>query len=94
MAENTFYPAQHMAQLRQQAPLVHTNVAYRGYVMEAIRGPMLCVCATKDGTRKVAIALARRFPTIDLLPQGITTVIASIEALSLLAAHGKSAHMG
>jgi hypothetical protein len=55
---------------------------------------MLCVCATKDGTRKVAIALARRFPTIDLLPQGITTVIASIEALSLLAAHGKSAHMG
>ena len=78
--EYTFYPAKHMGQLRQQAPLVHTNVAYLADMLwKRYGGPMLCLCATKDGTRKVAIALARRFPTIDPLPQGITTVIAGIE---------------
>jgi helicase len=38
-----------------------------------------CVCATKEGTRKVAAALANRFPVIDPLPQGITTTISLIE---------------
>ena len=35
--------------------------------------------ASKESTRKVAAALANRFPVIDPLPQGITTTISLIE---------------
>jgi len=42
-------------------------------------GSILCVCATKESTRKVAVALASRFPVIDPLPQSITSTIAQIE---------------
>lgn len=79
--EHGFYPATHIGQMRQQEPFVHTDVAYLAeVVVRRYGGTILCVCATKDSTRKVAAALARRFPSIDPLPPGIASTIARIEA--------------
>jgi helicase len=78
--EPRFYPTTHVGQVRQQEPAVHTNVSYLAEVLlQRYDGSILCVCATKEGTRKVAVALANRFPVIDPLPQGITTTISLIE---------------
>jgi helicase len=78
--EPRFYPTSHIGQVRQQEPAVHANVAYLAEVLlQRYDGSILCVCATKESTRKVAAALANRFPVIDPLPQGITTTIALIE---------------
>jgi len=75
-----FYPTKHLGQIRQQEPLVHTNVAYLVEVLwQRYAGSILCVCATKDGTRKVATAIAERLPLIEPLPPHITSTIVHIE---------------
>jgi helicase len=78
--ENGFYATTNPGQLRKQEPLVHTNVAYLAEVLtQRYGGSILCVCATRDSTRKVAAALAIRFPRIDPLPQSISAAIDQIE---------------
>ena len=78
--EHTFYLTKNVGQVRQQEPAAHANVAYLAEVLlQPYDGSILCVCATKESTRKVAAALANRFPVIDPLPQGITTTISLIE---------------
>ncbi len=78
--EHKFYPTKHAGQIRQQEPLVHTNIAYLAEVLwQRYGGSILCVCATKDTTRKVAAALAKRFPLIEPLPPSIASTIAQIE---------------
>ena len=78
--EHRFYPTTNIGQVRQQEPAAHANVAYLAEVLrQPYDGSILCVCATKESTRKVAAALANRFPVIDPLPQGITTTISLIE---------------
>jgi helicase len=78
--ENGFYATNNPGQLRNQEPLVHRNVAYLAEVLVQRYGPsILCVCATRDSTRKVAAALARRFPHIEPLPQSISAAINQIE---------------
>jgi len=78
--ESGFYATANPGQLRKQEPLVHANVAYLAEVLVQRYGrSILCVCATRESTRKVAAALARRFPPIEPLPQSISAAIAQIE---------------
>jgi helicase len=78
--ERGFYLTKHLGQIRLQESSVYANVAYLAEVLlQRYDGSILCVCATKDSTRKVATALASRFPVIDPLPEGIATTISQIE---------------
>ena len=78
--EHTFYLTKNFGHVRQQEPAAHTNVAYLAEVLlQRYDGSILCVCATKESTRKVAAALATRLPVVDPLPKGITETISLIE---------------
>lgn len=78
--ENGFYATRNLGQLRKQEPFVHMNVAYLAEVLVQRYGrSILCICATREGTRKVAAALARRFPDVEPLPQSISATIDQIE---------------
>ncbi len=74
--EPNFYLPRNYGQVRSQEPLVHTNVAYLVSRFAAdYSDPILCVCATKGTTRKVARAVAQRFPVRSPIPTRIATAI-------------------
>ena len=59
-------------EIQQQKQRVNSNIAYLvDFLLQTYEGPVLCVCATRPDTRKVAVALADRFPNLDPLPRTI-----------------------
>jgi helicase len=78
--DQDIYSTQIYGAVRAQKPLVHSNVAYLAHLLVSeYRGPVLCVCATKDDTRREAAAIALRFPLLSPLPKTIKHTIAFIE---------------
>lgn len=72
---------QKIREIQQQKQRINNNIAYLvDFLVQAYESPILCVCATKGDTRKVAVALASRFPEIDPLPQKIALAISQIES--------------
>ena len=68
-------------EIQQQKQRVNKNIAYLvDFLLKTYEGPILCVCATKSDTRKVAAALADRFPEIEPLPKTIAVAVSRIEA--------------
>jgi ATP-dependent DNA helicase len=74
-----FYSTAHLGQVRQQQPKAYANVAYLAeYLKERYGGPILCVCSTKEGTRRMAAALAGRFEELNTLSKTIENIIKTI----------------
>ena len=68
-------------EIRKQKQRVNKNVAYLvDFLLQTYEPPVLCVCATKADTRKLAVALADRFPELDPLPEKIALAISQIES--------------
>lgn len=79
--ESNFYPTKHIGQVRTQESGVYSNVAYLAEVLSLrYEGPILCACATKQGTRSMATALAKRFPELERIPPNILTAISKIQS--------------
>jgi helicase len=67
--------------VRFQEPRVHENVAFLvDFLWKTFNGQILCVCATKEHTRKLASALAIRFSPLEPLPQSIVRAVDRIRA--------------
>jgi len=78
--DQDIYSTQFYGAVKAQKPLVHSNVAYLAHLLiSEYGGPVLCVCATKDDTRREAMAVAQRFPLLNPLPKTVNQTIASIE---------------
>lgn len=55
-------PTDHWPAVERQTPLIHMNAAYAAkHLNETLGGAVLCVCATRRGTRRMAQALAQVF---------------------------------
>lgn len=68
-------------ELKNQKMRINTNIAYLvSFVFQTYKAPILCVCATRSDTRRVAAAIADRFPEYDPLPDKIAQVISQIES--------------
>lgn len=75
------YASTHFGQVRSQEPLVNNNIAYLvGFLLEQYAEPILCVCATKRGTRKVAAAIASRLQESESLDQRVSQIIFRIQS--------------
>lgn len=48
------------------------------YLWQRFQAPILCVCPTRDMTRKIAAAAAKRFPIIEPPPESIAKLITAI----------------
>ena len=69
------------AAVKAQTPKVNENVAYLAdYLWRKFRGPILCLCATKDHTRNVASALAARFSVAEPIPDSVVRIISKVTA--------------
>ena len=63
-----------------QEPLVNRNVAYLvEHLWRQFQGPVLCACATKAGTRKIASAIADRFEPLEPLPRELQRIVERID---------------
>jgi helicase len=66
--------------VRAQLPMVYRNVAYLVSELHGSYGdPILCMCATKDESRSLALQIANRFEDLDPLPPTIADLIESIQ---------------
>jgi helicase len=68
------------ATIKTLAPRVFENVAYLCSVLfRTYSAPILCVCATKDGSRKMAVKAAEQFQEISPLPEQIEKAVQLID---------------
>ena len=68
-------------EVQEQKQRINKNIAYLvDFLFQNYEAPILCVCATRADTRKVAVALADKFPEIDPLPEMISKAISQIES--------------
>ena len=70
-----FYPARHFGAIRKQEPLALENLAFlAGLEHTQYQQPVLCVCSTRPKTRYLADQIARRFASLEPLPQPIKSI--------------------
>ena len=94
------YPASDFARKKVLRPKVDENAAYLAEsLFYQFRGPVLCVCATKQSTRSLAYAIARRLAPLEVLPEHIAQVVGLIResylhlrGLAGLLMHGVAYH--
>ena len=75
-----FYPARHFGAIKKQEPLALENLAFlAGLEHTQYQQPVLCVCSTRPKTRYLADQIARRFASLEPLPQPIKSIIDLID---------------
>ena len=78
--EADFYASTNFGANAKQDEKVNVNVAYLCELLwERYQGPILCVCSTKAKSRRVAHAIARRFPDLEPIPGLVSRAIKLIE---------------
>ena len=75
-----FYLARNYGGIRQQEPRALENVAYLAdFEYKQYRQPVLCICTSKNRTRRLAAQIAERLPEDEPPPQPIVNIIEQIE---------------
>ncbi len=75
-----FFPTDNFGSQKKQRDLIYENVAYLTHRLYTdFGGPLLCVSATKDSTRRVAQAMASHFMPLSPLPTSLVAIIHRIE---------------
>jgi helicase len=76
-----FYPAEHFGAIRKQEPDVFENVAYLVDLLCKRYGgaPILCYCTSRHSTRRMAAAIALRFPILEPLPDRLSASVSLID---------------
>lgn len=96
----TVSPGDTFAHQSITAPANHGNIAYLlHYLHQQFEAPVLCVCPTKDMTRKIAAACTQRFPPLEPISAQIARAIDLIKKehpqlthLSRALSHGIAFH--
>lgn len=94
------YPTGTFGGMAKQEPMVHDNISYLVEVLlQRYNSPILCACATKDASRKVAYAVAKRLPRLSAMPPNVGRAIERIRRhhrfllpLTELLEHGVAFH--
>ncbi len=75
-----FFQTNKIGALKKQEPLAFENIALLAdYEYRQYGQPILCVSASKSGTRRLANEIARRFPPLRPIPHSIETIIRLID---------------
>ena len=75
-----FYRAHHYGNIRQQEPRALGNIAYlTEFEYAQHERPVLCICASRSKTRRLATEIAERFPIVEPLPQSIQSIVDIID---------------
>jgi len=78
--QSNIYVPRNFGDTKYLKPFVHQNVAYFcSFLWMQYAGSILCVCASKDDSRKLAFALAERFEEEETPPAPILQAIDNIE---------------
>jgi helicase len=96
----SFYPAKHFGSIQQQQPdAIENAAALAEYLWKEFHDVCLCVCMTKDTTRKLAWQLSKRLALIETLPDNLAKTVALIKnefphlhLLSTCLRHGVAYH--
>ena len=77
--ETRFYSSSNFGHNLVQEQRSNRNVAYLcDFLWSRYAGPILCVCATRAKSRRLAFAVATRFPLLEPLPISISSIINAI----------------
>jgi helicase len=96
----SFYPAQHFGSIQRQQPdAIENAAALAEYLWKEFHDVCLCVCMTKDTTRKLGWQLSKRLALIETLPDNLAKTVTLIRnefphlhLLSTCLRHGVAYH--
>lgn len=75
-----FYGSDKYGAIQSQEPDIFENVSYLVDLLNSRYGggPILCYCTSRHSTRRLAVALANRFPPLEPLPESLSETVALI----------------